>query len=1187
MPYVLRKALGRDKYWVMDENKKKYSKEPMSKEKAEAQRRALYAKKGGAEPVDEFGNTKGLPAVKGHKSVIKNNADFLKAIEEEAQELFKQQIETFKEATTLLENQKDKLESRKDAVELNMLQGSGIPNEKLAELLSLYSKKGKGKFSIEKLNRFLKKELKGGKLKPCPEGYSDNKAGLCVENCKDDEQDIGLLCKKKCPPGHTDTGIECIEEGCPPNYFSTLLTCYKGPGGGQCQGGECSGGEVIVKESWYEPITCEGDPWKPVWQPGHQVCRGGEVHLRGCPAGYVDDGLLCRKPISCNPIHCSDIIPADTKLKRRFGRDTRGKRMESNIDLRGTLAEIEDGLGVSFEALGEEFANKFDPKKNGVEAAFKKFGEDTKAAFEHVGQEIEKNFNKFLDDNPALRDGLNKFGNVMMDLWEDSGMAATIGNKDWWDKTMTDPKTYIMLASLIAAGAATVLSAGTMGPASIAAVMALNAMGPAANIIADAAAGRPVDALDFVALGLAMIPVPGAAGASGAAANAIIKNAALGLKAAQALPYVARAAQVGQFLVTATKVGQALNYVPKFTVINKPPPDVPIPGSATGCDLENLRWKNGYRTIRDDADGNQTGPLLFSGECKKPNCSKENWFKKDSEANPPIKEGCQVEDPSTDPEELYKRATWNWELGRKEYMRAMPDGADLADYRSKYHLDPKDFPEGFTGWTAQYPEPNCFYPNVITKESRRCLTEAEQIAELGEDEPAVRDPCYVLGTNPSDYNSDPNELEGGAEDDAGDDYNFDFAPTDDAGDDYNFNFDGENTCQPDSGIPNPDERMFGDYPDETFEETAGNQVAQENRIITQRIKQEYSQKQIQNQLNNKQEEFYLLDALRLRSNLNELMTSSITSNEWKENASSYTDILYLWIDSSMFIPELTKGRIPGELYEPPSNFLNRMQEVSNLFSGTRSFTDEERGEIGVGRQYYDFLLRMADSFEYYKTSNEIPEEIKQTYKRIQELSAQALPEFNERANQFIADHKMVENAMEVQNSSEVGFERDEDAELTKLIEEALAKENATRAEREAIQKAEIAAQDAKMQEQARRALLPPEERERLDLEDEFDRLIVQQPDWQRQQLANQRTEGLGGLRRAVEFMRGPDPALVAAVQAQQTAEEEEYKRLLALQPEWRRGEVERIRNQDGVKWATKFMTTGFGRPRRKSSQRRK
>jgi hypothetical protein len=310
-------GLGIIGYFLVSQAKrfKKYSKDPISKEKAEAQRRALYASenRGGAEPkVDEFGNTKGLPAVKGHKSVLKNNTDFLKAIEQEAQELFKQQGESLKQAIQILDGAKDKLEGRKDVIEQTRLDdakiGSGIPNEKLAELLTLFSQKGKGKFSVQKVNAFLKKQLKGGKIKPCPEGYTDNKAGMCVENCKENETDIGLLCRDKCPPGQTDTGIECIENNCPPGYNNTLLTCYRPPGGGQCQGGECSGGEVIPKESWYEPITCEGDPWKPVWVPGHQVCRGGEVHLRGCPAGYIDDGLLCRKPISCNPIKCADII---------------------------------------------------------------------------------------------------------------------------------------------------------------------------------------------------------------------------------------------------------------------------------------------------------------------------------------------------------------------------------------------------------------------------------------------------------------------------------------------------------------------------------------------------------------------------------------------------------------------------------------------------------------------------------------------------------------------------------------------------------------------------------------------------------------------------------------------------------------------------------------------------------------
>ena len=43
MPYRLRKAPKRDLYWVVDDTGKKYSKDPLPKERAEAQRRALYA----------------------------------------------------------------------------------------------------------------------------------------------------------------------------------------------------------------------------------------------------------------------------------------------------------------------------------------------------------------------------------------------------------------------------------------------------------------------------------------------------------------------------------------------------------------------------------------------------------------------------------------------------------------------------------------------------------------------------------------------------------------------------------------------------------------------------------------------------------------------------------------------------------------------------------------------------------------------------------------------------------------------------------------------------------------------------------------------------------------------------------------------------------------------------------------
>lgn len=49
MPYRLRKAPKRDLYWVVDDEGKKYSKDPLPKERAEAQIRALYAaeKRGG------------------------------------------------------------------------------------------------------------------------------------------------------------------------------------------------------------------------------------------------------------------------------------------------------------------------------------------------------------------------------------------------------------------------------------------------------------------------------------------------------------------------------------------------------------------------------------------------------------------------------------------------------------------------------------------------------------------------------------------------------------------------------------------------------------------------------------------------------------------------------------------------------------------------------------------------------------------------------------------------------------------------------------------------------------------------------------------------------------------------------------------------------------------------------------
>jgi hypothetical protein len=48
MPYKLRKAPGKDLYWVVNkENGRKYSKSPLPLKRAEAQRRAIYASENG------------------------------------------------------------------------------------------------------------------------------------------------------------------------------------------------------------------------------------------------------------------------------------------------------------------------------------------------------------------------------------------------------------------------------------------------------------------------------------------------------------------------------------------------------------------------------------------------------------------------------------------------------------------------------------------------------------------------------------------------------------------------------------------------------------------------------------------------------------------------------------------------------------------------------------------------------------------------------------------------------------------------------------------------------------------------------------------------------------------------------------------------------------------------------------
>ena len=413
--------------------------------------------------------------------------------------------------------------------------------------------------------------IRGGKKLPCPEGFSDNGAGLCVENCKSGEQDTGIQCiEKDCPPGFQDSGV---------------LTCYKPPGGGQTYGGQ-----VEVRKSRTMPVFDKGWDWS---RGGWQGLGGGQIVYEDCPRGWVTDGALCRAPMVTMPI-----IPAETYEKKR-----KSKRITSAIDLEGTFKEIANGLKDLFEGR-VDLAELFDPEKNGVAAAFRKFGENSKKAFEEVGQRL---LNAFDPNKNGVRQAFEKFGKQM---------SETIGNKDWWNKTMTDPDTYIFLIGAIASVAATVLSAGTAGPLM---VIALQALGPATKMIADAARGKPIDGLDIASLVIGMIPIPGAAGASGAAAKAILEKAALGVTAAKALPYVAAAAQVGKIVVIGTQLAQAAGYVPSTCIANcganVEGEDLP---PTSECQDKMADWKS--RGTRPDPPG-----LVWTPDCPKPPCEAKKW----------------------------------------------------------------------------------------------------------------------------------------------------------------------------------------------------------------------------------------------------------------------------------------------------------------------------------------------------------------------------------------------------------------------------------------------------------------------------------------------------------------------------------------------------------------------------------
>jgi len=417
--------------------------------------------------------------------------------------------------------------------------------------------------------KFAQRYLTGGKLNDCPtteDGRPYRNDGLtCVEPCNSDEVDDGLTCRKKCTGEQINDGLTCRNP-----IKSSMDPC---PDGSRDISGTCWG--TVRQDSI---IDCIKHP-----------ATGGEVHTQCNPINMSWDGC-CSKGLfgecygcvrssggECNT-WADPIVPCGLttwnvdgitkELKDRnlrtwggevTGQSIRSKRITDRIDWGATADDFAAGF-TAFMTGKLDYGALFDPEQNGVGAAFRKFGANTENAFKAIGERMQKAFDPnqngvakaFADFAAQAEKNLDQFGQDFIDKCKDP---------DMWVQVITI-MAQVAGAILIAAIEVGTLGAGT--PLAIGLGMALSAVGPAVKIIADAARGRPVDALDIVSLALAIIPpVPGVGIAMGA-----------GIR--KAIQYGNYAATAGRIIVAGVQVGQALGVVPSSCIANcSNPPDGP------------------------------------------------------------------------------------------------------------------------------------------------------------------------------------------------------------------------------------------------------------------------------------------------------------------------------------------------------------------------------------------------------------------------------------------------------------------------------------------------------------------------------------------------------------------------------------------------------------------------------------
>jgi len=377
--------------------------------------------------------------------------------------------------------------------------------------------------------------LKGGAiLADCPPGWRND--GLtCVAPCNPDEFDDGLTCRKKCAPGQIDDGLTCRNpiksemNECPPGSRDIAGTCW-GPVRQDC-----------VDDCFKHPA------------PGCKTYECGR--LRGLfgedwgPKLCTDCNLRCGQT-------CWDVQGITKQLHERnlrvyggevFSQVIRGKEIRGRVNFDELMKEVNKGITDLFEGR-IDLAAAFDPERNGVAAAFRKFGDDIKRVMEDVGNRI--------------KEGFEKMGAEVKKAFEDFARDAESKFKQFGEdfvNKMKDPDFWVeaigIMAQIAAAAVSIAITVGTLGAGTglaIGIMAAASMAGPAAKMIADAARGRPIDALDIAQLAIAGATafIPGMS----ATVGTMVKT---GLNAAS-------------YTIKAVQIGQGLGMIPSTCIQNCP-----------------------------------------------------------------------------------------------------------------------------------------------------------------------------------------------------------------------------------------------------------------------------------------------------------------------------------------------------------------------------------------------------------------------------------------------------------------------------------------------------------------------------------------------------------------------------------------------------------------------------------------